>query len=1074
MKHGKRDSRLDLSLRARAHQPRRSILRSSLAAFLALSTLAALNSSFAIDIALERDSEQAQSAQSDAYRGALEGDDAHEPGIRGHNPRDQEPGGTSDDQQVPSWEDGAGTGSIDGGNEGASSPDVSGAPVGDASEATEDGSAAETAVPQKDEGSEVAGEKKPEKSPTGYSGFFRARQPSGTSTVPRDPSILPAVFAAGGSGSYKEWIQWLQWGNYDDDFAGTSRPDVPVLHYGRSRTMRNYRDFGTSGYLLTQCTLSDLTYHSARSGVPDAQARGPLVATVPGAWAGDVLDNLYNSGKGGQWSSGGEVRASWETYPEHYTNLNKMVIGLANGYAYNGNGSIAGQKYTASGFSSEVSFNIQCSAELVEPSGQKRNIPLNGLVFADAEASSAYDGGDRDEWIQAYAWNPGTKWRVLDTLRSDGCPTFARGSYLDADINSTQLLRLIPSGKECVYQNQGRYRTPSGVGGPGAVMFMEGANGATIRMQGSGYSAVALGMVIASDFGDAPSSYGIAGSLFQPKWSAGQPANNSTHEAHMGANLMETRPATVIPGPTRLGQLIDADSHYSASVGADQDDQSGQQPSDEDALNAEALRTKGINVNLGGTHAVSVPCQGPGKVAGWIDWDRNGVFDDTAERSNVATCSGSEVELQWTVPMKAKRSVAGEPGSANTFMRLRIANATRDAELKPTGVTVAGEVEDYELKVYVPTVTLEKTVSAPWTSNPLPADRWTLKLTHQRLTGDGYALTGSGRTVETPVVAGTFNLTESSTAREAVAYQAGQWVCSEAPGTIKPPGHSYSSSLVASGRLSVAQADRVLCRITNTTKPASLAWQKTNKATGDHLGGSSWTLRGPSHPSGVTVEDCMSGACGGLDKDNRPGFFKVTPLKWGDYTVQELAAPAGFRKDGRMHHFPHMVNGIIDVALPAPIPNAPNDTPIIWRKVDASGQGRTLSGAQWRLERQGGATIAIPDCVATNQQACTGIDKDHRGGYFRILTTEAGRYTLTETVAPIGYHRNTQPLVRNISAQELGSQIDLGAIANTAITPPALPFTGGASADAFLFVGGGALGSAAIAAAYRRRQQSVL
>ncbi|RRC95581.1 CshA/CshB family fibrillar adhesin-related protein [Schaalia canis] len=1070
MKHGKRDSRLALSLRARAHQPRRSILRSSFAAFLTLSMLAALNSSFAIDIALERDSDQAQSAQSDIYRAAVEGDDAREPGIHGHDLRDQEPGGTSDDHQVPSQHDEVSTGSKDGENEGASSPDVSGAPVGDANEATEEGSAAETVEPQKDEGSEVAGEKKPEESPAGYSGFFRARQPSGTSAVPRDPSILPAVFAKGGSGRYKEWIQWLQWGNYNDDFAGTSRPDVPVLNYGRPRTIRNYRDFGTSGYLLTQCTLSNLTYHSARSGVPDVQARGPLVATVPGAWAGDVLDNLYNSGKGGQWSSGGEVRASWETYPEHYTNLNEMVIGLANGYAYNGNGSIAGQKYTASGFSSEVSFNIQCSAELVEPSGQKRNIPLNGLVFADAEASSAYDGGDRDEWIQAYAWNPGTKWRVLDTLRSDGCPTFARGSYLDADINSTQLLRLIPSGKECVYQNQGRYRTPSGVGGPGAVMFMEGANGATIRMQGSGYSAVALGMVIASDFGDAPSSYGIAGSLFQPKWSAGQPANNSTHEAHVGANLMETRPATVIPGPTRLGQLIDADSRYSASAGADQDDQSGQQPSDEDALNAGELRTEGILVGPGGTLTKDVPCQGPGKVAGWIDWNRDGHFNNPNERSNVVTCSGSKATLVWTVPSDVKRSVAGEPGSANTYMRLRIADVADDNQMLPTGVTTAGEVEDYELRVYVPTVTLEKTVSAPWASNPLPASSWTLQLRHRKFTGAGYFVTGNGRTAETPVSASLYTLTENSNAPEAVAYEAGQWVCSEAPGSVKPPSQRFQSVLVAADRLRVAGADRVLCRVMNTTKPASLAWQKTNKATGAHLGGSSWTLRGPSHPSGVTVEDCISGACGGLDKDNRPGFFKVTQLKWGDYTVQELAAPAGFRKDGRTHHFPHMVDGIIDVALPAPIPNAPNDTPIIWRKVDASPQASPLSGSEWTLQRGNAAALTVADCVADAPSQCAGPDKDHRGGYFRVLVRDEGAYTLTETAAPIGYRRSREPIRRNISAQELGTQIDLGAIQNFAITPPALPFTGGTSADTFFIAGGGILAAAMLAAAYRRRQ----
>lgn len=1097
MKHGKRDSRLDLSLRARAHQPRRSILRSSLAAFLALSTLAALNSSFAIDIALERDSEQAQSAQSDTYRSALEGDDAHEAGIRGHDPRDQESGAASDDQQVPLQKDEAGAVSEDGENGRASSPDVSGAPGGDASEANEEGAATETAEPQKDEGSEVADEKKSEESPAGYSGFFRARQPSGTSTVPRDPSILPAVFAEDipdglpggtrdGVGRFKHQIQWLQWADYETRFKGRSRPEVPILYAGQSRVFKNYRDFGEAGFLITNCELFNLTHKTHKDDVSPAQAFGPLVATIPGTWAGDSLDNLYNIGGTGRWQSGGITRSGSEVYPANYVNDNQMVIGLANGYAYNGSQKLA----FPTGYSSEVEFNVHCTAELYPEGKDPISIPIEGLVFADAEASNPERKErnsevirERAEWVQAFAWNENTVWRLLDRFRDPLCSSTTKAAFHKE--NSTQLLRLVPSASECVYRGGNDYTTPTGSGGPGAVMFMEGASGASISMQGSGYSAVALGLIISTDFGDAPRSYGLAGSLFQPKWQGGVPPKLG-NGVHQGADLFTIDQATPTAGEFILGSRIDnekeplypitsGENPQSPSViSSDRDNGTGE--NDEDALNAEALRTKGINVNLGGTHTVRVPCRGTAdarrkaRVAGWIDWNRNGVFDDTAERSNVATCSGSEVGLQWTVPKDAKRSVAGEPGSANTFMRLRIADVADDSQMLPTGVTVAGEVEDYELKVYVPTVTLEKTVSAPWTSNPLPAGRWTLKLTHQSLTGAGYALTGNGRTVETPVVAGTFNLTESSTAREAVAYQAGQWVCSEAPGTIKPAGHTYSSRVVASGRLSVAQADRVLCRITNTTKPASLAWQKTNKATGDHLGGSSWTLRGPSHPSGVTVEDCISGACGGLDKDNRPGFFRVTPLKWGDYTVQELAAPAGFRKDGRTHHFPHMVNGIIDVALPAPIPNAPNDTPIIWRKVDASPQASPLSGSEWTLQRGNAAALTVADCIADTPNQCAGPDKDHRGGYFRVLIRDEGAYTLTETAAPIGYRRSSEPIRRDISAQELGTQIDLGAIQNLAITPPALPFTGGTSADTFFIVGGGILAAALLAAGYRRRQ----
>ena len=40
---------------------------------------------------------------------------------------------------------------------------------------------------------------------------------------------LPAVFAEGGSSSYRDTIQWLQWADYDTQFAGQDRPNVPVL-----------------------------------------------------------------------------------------------------------------------------------------------------------------------------------------------------------------------------------------------------------------------------------------------------------------------------------------------------------------------------------------------------------------------------------------------------------------------------------------------------------------------------------------------------------------------------------------------------------------------------------------------------------------------------------------------------------------------------------------------------------------------------------------------------------------------------------------------------------------------------
>lgn len=1076
MKHRQRERKLKFSLRVRVPSSRRSVLRTSLAGFIAVSTLSTLNAALAVG------SEQPQLNDSVGYRAASAGN------MQSGNLTNDAPRSDAVQVEVAQQESSEETPTVHafGDTTGMSSSDTNApSPDGDSQPNIEaehqhtlggDGPKGQESPP--------SDQQRPASSPSssGYSGLYHARHLANISNIPPDPQALPAVFATGGRGRFKEMIQWLQWADYDTHFRNNSRPNVPILRKGQSPVViKNYRDYGQAGHLLTECQLSDLEHHSRKDGVSAAQAEGPLVATIPGTWAGDVLDNLYNVGGPGQWESGGEVRSGSERYPDNYTNKNHMVIGLANGYAYNGDGSRAGQSSYQTGFSSEVSFDVHCKASLVAPNGTSTPVQLTGLVFADAEASSAATVGrdglpERDEWVQAYAWESGTRWRVLETLRSDHCPTFTRGSYLDRDLNSTQLMRLIPNGEECVYQNGGDYTTPSGIGGPGAVTFMEGSAGATIRMQGSGYSAVALGLVIASDFGDAPQSYGIAGSLFQPSWTGGQPPNNTTHEAHTGIDIVTMTKASAGAGVTHLGSRIDAEQNHVHDSHAMADDQTGSVPSDEDALDAEALRTSGIRVNLDEAYRMTVPCRGPGKVAGWIDWNRDGNFRTSNERSTVVACTGSEVTLEWKVPVTAKRSVAGEPKSkTNTFMRLRIADVQNDKDMLPTGVTTAGEVEDYEIKVYAPTVELNKIVQAPWGLS-FPAEWWKLTGKASSGSGTGRAIQETKYNVEWGVVTDDFTLGETTDLPAGPAFEAGPWVCTEAPGTINPPGYSFSSTVEnidGKGILRIKGPDRIFCEITNTTKPGSVSWQKTNKANGQHVGGSVWSLKRSGTAFAINVTDCESGTCTGHDKDNRPGYFKVTPLRWGDYILQEVSPPAGFLKDTKEHRLPRMLRGVVDVELPTPIPNTPIDTAVVWRKVDASTDARILSGSQWRWQRQGGTAVAVSDCTASQASGCTGEDKDHRAGYFRILIREPGTYTLTETVAPLGYQLNTQSITRSISRQTLGTQIDLGAIQNMQVALPHLPLTGGASADAFLFVGFGILGVAVITALYRRRQATL-
>ena len=107
-----------------------------------------------------------------------------------------------------------------------------------------------------------------------------------------DATSLPAVFATGGSGRYVNAIQWLQWGDYETQFKDQAKPNVPVLSDGQTKDFVNERDLGDAGNLVTTCTLSNLQHLGHSPDLSDQQSNGPLVATVPGARAGDALDNL--------------------------------------------------------------------------------------------------------------------------------------------------------------------------------------------------------------------------------------------------------------------------------------------------------------------------------------------------------------------------------------------------------------------------------------------------------------------------------------------------------------------------------------------------------------------------------------------------------------------------------------------------------------------------------------------------------------------------------------------------------------------------------------------------------------
>ena len=905
----------------------------------------------------------------------------------------------------------------------------------------------------------------------GLGGIERPSAVAAPGGLPAD--ALPAVFAQGGSSRYRDTIQWLQWADYDSNFAGQTKPNVPVLDYGQRKTFTNYRDMGEAGYLVTTCNLSDLKHIGHRNGFPDDLARGPLVATIPGTWAGDILDNLYNIGGAGGWSDGSSEWHSGLRYPANYVNHNQMVIGLANGYAYNGDKTWDGKDKndlradrTPTGGYSRISFDVSCSAALQTPDGSSTPVPLNGLVFADAEASNPGSTSDPfdGEWIQAQVpSNQRVTWRLLDGGRSTNCPNTRGGSQEPVTTraslsNGNRTLRLDNTAQECVYQNGGGYSKPNGIGGPAVSMFMEGATSATITMQGSGYSAVALGLVLATDFGDAPVSYGSASALLQPRWDGGEVTSRNGYDLFGGRLINTTR--MYASGPY-LGTAIDAESQQRFSDGADGDDNDGWYGDDEDGVSIPAA---GIETAPGQVVTSNVRCSGGGAVAGWIDWNHNGVFD-AAEKSDQATCDGrGNATLRWTVPEDVVRSIDGESGShPHTYMRVRTANA--GVNLKPTGSTMGGEVEDYRIAVRVPTIQLVKNVQAPYGGQvkALEADQWTLKA--QQGNGGAASLQVTG-TVDTGIKVarpGQYALTESSTNPLAPGYEASSWRCSQTPGTVG----GWSGSILGSSSVRVKGSDRITCSVTNTTKPGALSWTKVDQDGKTPLGGTTWTLTGPGVPAGTVVEDCQAAGCrtgAYRDTNPAPGAFDVEGLPWGSYSITEKTSPSGYQRLEKTLTF----NDVSGANLKAQLKDATGVTKgavtnqrltgsVSWKKQDTS--GHALSGSEWTLSGPGvPARTTITDCVITGAkgQCPSGpyADTDPAAGSFTVtgLPWDARSYSLVEKRAPAGYRLDSTSRTFVIKPDALQYSFSK-AFTNEKVATPRLPLTGGRGAHIFLIAG---------------------
>ncbi|WP_145985431.1 CshA/CshB family fibrillar adhesin-related protein [Marilutibacter maris] len=231
------------------------------------------------------------------------------------------------------------------------------------------------------------------------------------------PAPVQAQYATGDFGVYRNSIVWFRWGNHLQNIPNT----------GVTITNSTAVD---GQFLRVTCTLSSI---SGSGPNPDA------VAYRLGAWAGDILDDLYHIGGAGP--------------------ANQLVVGLAN---------------RTDG--ATVFGNIACSATF----GPTNSVadpayPLNGLVFADAEQSNA----GQNESVGA-AWPLGT-WRLIE--RASTC-----GQSGSTTTRSTAHNGLTLGGASPICN------IAIGDAGPAGIAFLDGSTSFNFAVDGSGPISLAWTM----------------------------------------------------------------------------------------------------------------------------------------------------------------------------------------------------------------------------------------------------------------------------------------------------------------------------------------------------------------------------------------------------------------------------------------------------------------------------------------------------------------------------------------------------------------------------------------------------
>ncbi|MGL4177659.1 MAG: DUF7507 domain-containing protein, partial [Dermatophilaceae bacterium] len=307
-----------------------------------------------------------------------------------------------------------------------------------------------------------------------------------------------------------------------------------------------------------------------------------------------------------------------------------------------------------------------------------------------------------------------------------------------------------------------------------------------------------LGVSVDEDFADAPSSY--------------------ESEA----------PTTHVLSDLQLGGSVDADnltvansdvSPFSVAAGANANTPNGD-GSDEDGWPSTVPPLTTASAGL--TYRATVPISGAsaaGQVCGWIDFNRNGAFDDPSERACGAFAAGAtSAVLNWLVPITTS--------AGPTYLRLRASYNTTQVT-SPTGAADSGEVEDHSIAIY-PAVRVNKVLTG---GSPRRFDLLVNGTTVAAAVGNGgtsgtrtvyHSSTFGAPDITVPQNVATTAVPLTITERQApgFALHSTTYRCVDGTGSTIASGNGTSiSTTIPASTASNGQAQNITCTFTNSPVP---------------------------------------------------------------------------------------------------------------------------------------------------------------------------------------------------------------------------------------------------------------